>query len=130
MSGRARSILVGFDGSDAAERALDAAADLVGCGSRLTVVHVVPEDETGDRVNGNGVLDRARERLVRRQLTARYIEPARGEAGATLLETAESLGADLVVVGRRERNALRRLWLGSVSARVVRRAECDVLVVR
>ena len=125
MSGRARSILVGFDGSEVAMRALDAAADLSGYGSRLTVVHVVPE---GGGEHENGVLDRARERLVRRQIQARYLEQS-GDAGRTLLETAESIGADVVVVGRRERNALRRLWLGSVSAKVVRRAECDVLVV-
>ena len=129
MSGRARSIVVGYDGSEVAGRALDAAADLAGYGSKLTVVHVVAEDESGNRIDGNGVLDKARRRLVRRQLRARYIEPG-GDAGRTLLETAESIGADLVIVGRRERNALRRLWLGSVSARVVRRAECDVLVVR
>jgi nucleotide-binding universal stress UspA family protein len=39
---------------------------------------------------------------------------------------ARAVGADLVVVGRR--GALRRV-LGSVSADVVRRAPCDVLVV-
>jgi nucleotide-binding universal stress UspA family protein len=126
LSVRARSIVVGYDGSEVAQRALDAAADLAGYGSKLTVVHVLPEGATGHE---NGLLERARERLVRRQIAARYLEPA-GDAGRTLLETAESIGADLVVVGRRERNALRRLWLGSVSARVVRRAECDVLVVR
>ena len=125
MSGRARSILVGVDGTAVANRALDAAADLSGYGSRLTVVHVLPDDGGG---RPNGVLDRARERLVRRQIQARYLERT-GDAGRALLETAESIGADVVVVGRRERNALRRLWLGSVSARVVRRAECDVLVV-
>jgi nucleotide-binding universal stress UspA family protein len=125
LSGRARSILVGFDGSDAATRALDAAVDISGYGSRLTLVHVAPD---GDGEHPNGVLDRARERLVRRQIQARYLERS-GDAGRTLLEAAESIGADVVVVGRRERNALRRLWLGSVSARVVRRAECDVLVV-
>ena len=127
MSGRARSIVVAYDGSEVADRALDAAADLAGYGSSITVVHVLPEQDI--KAHRNGVLDRARRRLVRRQIAARYLEPE-GDADRTLLETVQSLGADMVVVGRRERNALRRLWLGSVSARVVRRAQCDVLVVR
>ena len=46
-----------------------------------------------------------------------------------LVETARELDVDLIVVGRRK-SSLQRLVLGSVSAKVVRRAPCDVLVVR
>jgi nucleotide-binding universal stress UspA family protein len=52
-----------------------------------------------------------------------------GEAAELIVEAAQGVGADLVVVGRRDRRPLRSL-LGSVSSRVVRRAPCDVLVVR
>lgn len=121
---RARSILVGYDGSASAERALDAAADLAGYGSTLAVVSV-NADGWGD---GRRALARARERLLRRQLTAQYLEPV-GDPAAALVETARKLDADLVVVGRRKRS-VQRLVLGSVSSKVVRRAPCDVLVVR
>lgn len=97
-----RTILVGFDGSAAARRALDAAADLTGYGSRLTVVAVRSE------------ADAAREHLLARQVVARYLEPAE-----TLVDTAAEVGADLLVVARRAQ-----------SAEVVRGAPCDVLVVR
>jgi nucleotide-binding universal stress UspA family protein len=122
MAARSRRIMVGYDGSEASRRALDAAADLVGYGSTLTVVTVQ-----------NGELDRsvsrdARDRLQLRNVQARYSEPS-GEAAEQLVESARRFEADLVVVGRRNRNPLRVL-LGSVSARVVRRAPCDVLVVR
>ena len=40
MAPRPRRIMVGYDGSDAATRALDVAADLVGYGSTLEVVAV------------------------------------------------------------------------------------------
>jgi len=137
MAARARNILVGYDGSEAAQRALDAAADLVGYGSALSVVTVAtrPEDEPGDN-GGPAAHDRARELLgdarallLRRQVTARYLEPV-GDPAEMLMETARELDADLIVVGRRDQNALRRIVLGSVSAKVLRRAECDVLVVR
>ena len=40
-----KSIVVGFDGSQGARRALDAAAHLIGYGSTLTVVSVDPSGE-------------------------------------------------------------------------------------
>lgn len=123
MAAQARRIIVGYDDSESAQRALDRAADLTGYGSTLTVVSVT---------SGNGpmsvtALDHARERLLRRHVTATYLQPV-GEPAAELVGTARELEADLVVVGRRS-NSLRRLVLGSVSADVVRSAPCDVLVV-
>jgi nucleotide-binding universal stress UspA family protein len=108
---RSRRILVGYDGSDVGRRALDAAADLVGYGSTLTVV-TVQTGEVGPSAGSD-----ARDRLRIRHVEAHYHEQT-GEPGEQLLDSARSLGADLVVVG------------GVVSGRVVRGAPCDVLVVR
>ena len=124
MAAQPRRIMVAYDDADAARRALDRAADLAGYGSTLTVVTVAPE---GGRYQA-GPLDNARDQLIRRQVPATYLQPV-GEAAAELVEAARELGADLVVLGRRSRS-LRRLVLGSVSAKVVRQAPCDVLVVR
>ena len=124
MAARAQSILVGFDGSEAAHRALDAAASLVGYGSTLAVVSVSPEGRPASR----RPLVEARDRLLRQQVQASYLEQV-GDAAEQLVETARELDVDLVVVGRRK-SSLQRLVLGSVSAKVVRRAPCDVLVVR
>jgi nucleotide-binding universal stress UspA family protein len=124
MAAQPRKIMVAYDDSDAARRALDRAADLAGYGSTLTVVSVAAD---GGRYQ-SGPLDHAREQLLRRQVTATYLQPV-GEPAAELVEAARELDADLVVLGRRSRS-LRRLVLGSVSAKVVRRAPCDVLVVR
>jgi nucleotide-binding universal stress UspA family protein len=120
MAARPRQILVGFDGSESSRRALDAAADLVGYGSSLAVVFVRHEDSPSTPI------ELAREQLLQRQLTARYLEPS-GQPGREIVDAAQAIGADLIVVGRR--NVLKRV-LGSVSGSVVRRAHCDVLVVR
>lgn len=126
MAARAKNIVVGYDGSEAARRALDRAADLVdGYGSTLAVVSVADRDVSGTE----RLLAEARDRLLARQVSARYLDPV-GEPADTLVETAAELDADLLVVGRREHNALQRLVLGSVSSRVLHRASCDVLVVR
>jgi len=122
MAARSGRIVVGYDGSESSRRALDAAADLVGYGSTLSVV-TITDGQVGSWATGD-----ARARLLVRNVDARYHE-ATGEAAEQLVEKASELRADLVVVGRRSRGPLRSL-LGSVSSRVVRQAPCDVLVVR
>ncbi len=47
-----------------------------------------------------------------------------------ILETAESVGADLVVMGSHGRRGLEKLVLGSVTAQVLSHAHLPVLVVR
>ena len=119
MAARPRRIMVGYDGSDASGRALDAAADLAGYGSTLAVVSV--------RSDGS---DRSAEGDAREQLQGRLVQAgyhvATGEPATELVEKANELEADLLVIGRGD------AWpmLGSVSSKVVSRATCDVLVVR
>ena len=45
------------------------------------------------------------------------------------MQAAAEREADLIVVGNEHRKLIERLLVGSVSAGVTRRAECDVLVV-
>lgn len=123
VAAQPRRILVGVDGTEASMRALDVAAQLVGYGSTLTVVHVVV-----DGAASNSVMDEARDRVHRRQLTATYIQRV-GEPAEELLDAARELDAELVVVGRRAAREGGGRPPGSVSTTVVRRAPCDVLVV-
>lgn len=53
-----------------------------------------------------------------------------GEAASTIVRTAESINADLLVVGTHGRTGLARIALGSVTEKVVRAAKSSVLVVR
>jgi nucleotide-binding universal stress UspA family protein len=123
MALRPQRILVGYDGSETAQRALDAAADLAGYGSTLAVVSVA------DGKTADGALDDARERLLRRQVTALYVS-RRGDPADELVDVSRELESDLIVVGRRAQNGLHGPVPGSVSSQVVRQAQCDVLVVR
>jgi len=117
-----KRVVVGFDGSQGARRALDAATDLIGYGSTLTVVSVASNGES----TAPDLLAEARAWLLDRLVTATYIHRA-GDAADELVTAATELDADLLVVGRRSDDGERAP--GSVSAEVVRRAVCDVLVV-
>ena len=77
--------MVAFDDSDASRRALDAAADLMGYGSSLSVVHVRGADAPEGRA-----VDVAREQLLRRHVTARYLEPS-GHVAKEVVEAARSV---------------------------------------
>ncbi len=123
MAAQPRRIVVGFDGTDGARRALESAARLAGYGSTLAVVAVAREGD-GER----DVLASARDLLLDRLVTATYVQRV-GDPAEELVGAAGDLGADLVVVGRRGRDVTSRPEPGSVSADVVRLAPCDVLVV-
>lgn len=58
---------------------------------------------------------------------ARVLE---GSAASAIVDCAEEVGAELVVVGTHGRTGLARLALGSVAERVIRAAGCSVLAVR
>jgi nucleotide-binding universal stress UspA family protein len=82
------------------------------------------------------------ERELRRQLVDRVAERldggsyhltkmlAEGDARSAIVDTAERLGADLVVVGSHGRTGLARLVMGSVASYVVAHSPCTVTVVK
>jgi nucleotide-binding universal stress UspA family protein len=129
-------ILVGFDGSAASRRALLHAAELVGRGGTLDVINVIGAQPVSARVDTLGDGHRRAQQDVLHEARALLGEwdvrmtprAAIGDPTAEIRAAAEESGAGVIVVGRG--SGLRRLIDGSVSARLVRRAPCDVLVVR
>ncbi|TWU22287.1 putative universal stress protein [Novipirellula galeiformis] len=53
-----------------------------------------------------------------------------GSVNETIIETADEIGADLIVVGAKGRSQISRVLLGSVSDHVATHAHCSVWVVR
>lgn len=135
-----KTIVIGYDETEAATRALARAADLAQAfGAKLIVTSVAPVLVHVAR--GGGAIDpadtpeehveelaHARAFLTERGIEAEY-QPALGEPADTIVEVAESANADLIVVGTREPNVLQRLLGQSVSQAVARQARCDVLIV-
>jgi nucleotide-binding universal stress UspA family protein len=53
-----------------------------------------------------------------------------GHPAEKIIDTAEEIGADLIVVGSHGRHGAKRFFLGSVSAKIVEHAPCHVLVIK
>lgn len=136
-----KTIVVGYDATEAAERALERAAQLAEAfSSRLIVTSVAPAEAPGPR-GGMGPIDptdspqehhaelvKAHQYLSGRNVTAEY-QPAIGHEAESIIAVAEATSADMIVVGTREPGMLARLLGTSVSESVQRHAHCDVLIV-
>jgi nucleotide-binding universal stress UspA family protein len=129
----APALIVAYDGSAEARRALDHAAALAGPGGELTVINVVPAQAVSARLEPLDDTKRARQRaqleearalLDRKGLRVRTVAAA-GDPFYEISALARDRGQAVVVVGRR-----RHLVPGrSLTSRLVRSAPCDVLVV-
>lgn len=131
-----KTIVLGYDGSEGADRAADLASTVARQNNAQVLVVSVFEIRTVDTddIKMGRIVGEARndaEKAVR-ELRAAGIaaEPdvLEGSPGESLLRAADAHKADLVVVGRRGRGLLNNLLLGSTSEYVVRRAKIPVLV--
>jgi nucleotide-binding universal stress UspA family protein len=136
-----QTILVGYDDSETAGRALERAATLAkALNATLVVTSVAPVTETAvgrslgaDPTDSGGdhlrELSCARNYLEQQGLSASYIE-AVGHEGDGLLAAAADRGADLIVVGAAHASVVGRIFGSSVPDTLAHRAKCDVLIVR
>lgn len=132
-------IIVGFDGSATAQRALNEAVELA---KRLQVPLTVLTAADDQFVRDDGQVTMAADETLAARIAERGAEQAREvglkevstltsvEAPARALVTASKEGCSLLVVGHRGIGGLQELLLGSVAKSVVDEAGCSVLVVR
>ena len=155
-----KKILVAIDYSEQTPVVFEQAIDLAAkYGAKLIVFHGIQVERMGDvaPVLGTGVgldaiggrtlqqmqqemLDEEVARVKKelaiycQQAIDRGIESESkyeiGDPGALICESAEISEVDVIILGRRGRNALVEILLGSVSNYVMHHAPCSVLVVQ
>ncbi len=139
-------ILSPIDFSDSSLEALDVARDVASrYGSVIVLVHVVPfipklpgdvsifhegDYERGLIKEAQQRLDDLAAKLKEQGITARTTVGLANDAAMEILRAAEHEHANLIVIATHGMTGWRRLAFGSVTDKVVRTAECPVLVLR
>jgi nucleotide-binding universal stress UspA family protein len=141
-------IVVGTDGSQRAERAVDRAGELAkSLGVKVHIVSGYSEgsdgalsapaargipvahvhEETEQRTRARHYADRAQQLLARLGVESEtHVWP--GEPADALLQIADEQDAQMIIVGNRGMTGARRM-LGSVPNHVSHHARCDVVIV-
>lgn len=138
-------ILMAHDGSEHADKALDRAVEIaLKFNASLSVVMVATgflpltegvtlemQTSVTESIlkNAKSVLRRAVERVSSKGVEAETIIE-QGRPQDAILATAESVGADMIVIGSRGLHGVAKFFLGSVSSTVADHAKCDVLIVK
>jgi nucleotide-binding universal stress UspA family protein len=154
-----RNILVAVDRSAASQRAFSSAVELAkALKAHLTLVHaldvfdpaspehpVLPVDSYSmnlDKIiqenymrqwaefveQADAFLKQKQAEAVEQGVVTDYLQPY-GRPGPAICSVAETIQADLIVVGSRGRSGLRELVLGSISNYIMHHAPCSVTVI-
>ncbi len=141
------TIVVGTDGSENALRAVETAADMASTSG--STVHVVsayqarsdreiaeilaalPDEfhESYDPVAGSRAILNDASHLFDQRHVDHKVHLVEGNPAAVILDVAEDVDADLVIVGSRGLGVANRFLRGSTSARIANHAECSFLVI-
>lgn len=140
-----RKILVAVDFSEYAESVLDVAVEFAGqFNAELHLVHAfdvrIPLVTPYEVAIPTAFIEEAREAAASklgaliRKVAAEGI-PATSHlsevpAASAIVDLAEELGVDLIIMGTRGHTGLKHVLLGSVAERTLRHAPCSVLTVK
>ena len=134
-----KKILVGFDGSEGSEQALNRAMMLLDEYGELILLAVVPSYGDKSLVDSDAYskLKKKAENLINNTITdlgeqsfqiTGLIEE--GDPSAKIIDVANRLKVDLIVLGSKGTSELGRYLIGSVANKVVQYAAKPVMVVR
>jgi nucleotide-binding universal stress UspA family protein len=137
------TILLATDGSRDAELARTTAVDLANStDSELHLVTVAlgypsydvrkPEVLAQLRKQAEDILDKQAKKVEQDggSVAEKHLRIAERHRAQQIVQVAEDIEAELIVIGSRGLGGIRRALIGSVSDAVIRHAHCPVLVVR
>jgi len=136
-----KTILIGTDGTEQSERAVDRAIEIaLAFRAKILVASIAPVLASATRgLGGIDPVDPPEEHeayieavVARIKGVGLEVEPhlGVGDPARAIVDAATEAGADLVVLGTHERGLIERMLGLSVSGAVARHAPCDVLIVR
>ncbi|RJQ49958.1 MAG: universal stress protein [Nitrospiraceae bacterium] len=136
-----KAILLATDGSAYSEAALTESIHLSkACASKLYVVSVIemnPEYEAmapqiveKAATETKQILDYTKECIEKEGIACEVIAHTGEEPADFIVEEAKKHGVNMIVMGMHGRRGLKRLMMGSVTAKVLAHTPCSVLIVK
>ena len=147
-----RNILVGVDGSENSDRALDFALDLAEkFNASIMILNVseslamgaVPEESIAYSGGNTAVfgkdLRKIHDEILSRSVArAKAVKPnlavssmlKEGDPALEIVNTAKEGGFDVIVIGHKGLGKMKELFLGSISEKVAHLAPCPVIIVK
>ncbi|OGW36263.1 MAG: hypothetical protein A2010_18880 [Nitrospirae bacterium GWD2_57_9] len=141
-AGSYRSLLVPFDGSDSSKKALTRACQLSKeDGSEVSVLYVIPRyEEMVDFYKSESITRSLYQEAEKIAGSAKKIASdlavqikavvREGHAGEKVVEIADTLKNDLIVMGTHGWRGMDKAIMGSTAERIVAYASCPVLIVK
>ena len=135
-----KSVLIPIDFSDLSYQALEPAKELVEDIASLKLIHVLaplhPADPAAmwDTVSDDDRKQKvrlfSREKLKELGYSNLHIEVVIGDATSKIVDYAQTIDADLIIMPSHGRKGVSRFLLGSVAEQVVRLSHCPVLILK
>ncbi len=135
-----QTVVVPVDFAEESVNAISTALELVERPSDVHVTHVmIPPNSMAPVGLWRETFDGSAEERVRRyfdEFLAKHgfsgltVVLLNGDPGLKICDYAEEKAADMIVISSHGYHGLKRMLLGSTAERVLRRAECPVLVLR
>lgn len=138
--GPIKNILLAADGSEYSESAAREAVYLAkACESKLSLIYVLeinPEFETEGlkfvekmEIEAREYIEKIRKDASKENVEFEVIVRRSDNAYKAIVEEAEKGKSDVIIMGTRGRTGLKKLIMGSVTAKVIGHAPCNILVV-
>lgn len=146
--GKARHVIMGIDGSPQSHHAIKRACELFALQDnavKVTLVHIVSVADALKMVSPVEYISMVENNLLmegetfladgKRLLSEAGVEQVscvlkEGDPASEIIKLANSLPADLIVIGAQGRTAVQHFLLGSVSHRIAMHAPCSTAVVK
>ena len=134
-----KKILVGFDGSEGSEQALNRAIMLIDEFGELILLGVIPSPSDKKFVDDNiyNVLKKKANNLISYAITDLGQQSfnikgmvEEGDPASCIIDISNKLNVDLIVLGSKGQSELGQYLIGSVANKVVQYAAKPVMVVR
>lgn len=138
-----KKILLAGDGSSHSLRACEKAVALAQLTERasITLIHVVDDvpsrtDVMDEQMEVRDIPDHRKQRifplqeLIHKEKIPLKVKHVFGEPGPSIVREANDGKYDIVVLGSRGLSRFQQMVLGSVSHKVVKRAQCPVLIIK